>query len=61
MIDFRFALDWQPGAHVVRVLYGKAADIMCELIIPPSYPANGVINLYAVKGTSYNKEQIQVK
>ena len=55
----RFVLDWQPGCNIMQVLFGKAADIMCELHITPGYPNSGGAVLKTVKGAN-TKEPIMV-
>ena len=49
-ISFRFAIDWNDEEQVVRLMLGKAGQIVCTLKVENEYPTNGDVSVEEIHG-----------
>ena len=46
----RFAIDWNEEEQMVRLMLGKAGQIVCTLKIQNGYPSNGDVSVVQIHG-----------
>ena len=49
-ISLRFAIDWNEEEQIVRLMLGKAGQIVCTLKIQNGYPSNGDVSVVEIHG-----------
>lgn len=47
---FRFAIDWNEEENLLRVMLGKARQIVCTLKVQSDYPTNRDISVIEITG-----------